>query len=383
MSILKEKLELLLKNLNEQLNIHQGFIENYGPQEKNLALVVAELTKNEEAPHRQRLNDELLRYGPIEPLLEDEEITEIIINSPNDIFIERLGHFSRHEDTFLSLPTFMSFVQRLQFESKIQADLKNPFIDGKWKCFRMHLALPPLVPNYPHLTLRRQKSCGWSLQDLQKREWADEFAFTSIHNLIQQSKNILIIGTTGSGKTSFLSACLKELPEKCRVVAIEDTDEITLPNRLSTKLLTRRDPAGHLPEITQEALLKQSLRMRPERLIMGEVRGQEAKDLLLTLSTGHRGSLATLHASSRAEALKRLEVLVQMGAPQWSLDTIRFLIFKGFDIIVTVDQIAGQRRLKEIAKISSLEREHFTFEVIWQRKERDEKQRVFSHNTIR
>jgi pilus assembly protein CpaF len=149
--------------------------------------------------------------------------------------------------------------------------------------------------------------------------------------LVADKKNFLVIGPTGSGKTSLIDACLNSLKSNERVLILEDTFELRCPNPVSGKLMTRFDPNGVLPEITTYDLLRSALRMRPDRLVIGEIRGQEAKDYLLAISTGHAGSFSSLHASQASEALLRLEMLIQMAAPQWSLMAIRRLLMLSLD----------------------------------------------------
>ena len=173
--------------------------------------------------------------------------------------------------------------------------------------------------------------------------------------MIRQQENLLFIGPTGCGKTTVLGACLRELRGDERAVIIEDTDELARPNSASTTLLTRGPFTPALPEVTLTDLVRQSLRMRPSRLVMGEVRGAEAKDLLLALATGHSGSLGTLHASEPRQALLRLEMLVQLGAPQWSVQAVRQLIQLSVDGLVVCGNEGGHRRLEGIFKVAALE----------------------------
>jgi pilus assembly protein CpaF len=176
-----------------------------------------------------------------------------------------------------------------------------------------------------------------------------------------------LIGPTGSGKTAVLNACLAEISKDERVVILEDTDELRCANPLSTKLLSRWDSQKILSEVTLSDLVRLSLRLRPDRLVMGEVRGPEAKDLLMALSTGHRGSLATLHAETAQQALLRLEMLIQLGAPQWSLQAVRQLIHLSLDVIVVLKMEGRRRRLHGMWRLSSLETFGFTLEPIAER----------------
>ena len=175
------------------------------------------------------------------------------------------------------------------------------------------------------------------------------------------------MGPTSSGKTSVLNACLQELPKKERIVTIEDASEIVLPNPVSLKLLTQTAPESALALIGQNELVKQSLRLRPDRIVMGEVRGEEAKDLLLALASGHRGSIGTLHSETHKQALWKLETLTQIGAPQWQSATIQKLLFASLQGVVVVSRTQNLRLLKGIYRITGLEPTGFLFESFFER----------------
>lgn len=305
---------------------------------------------------QKRLRNEFDGAGPLEPLLEDESVTEIMINSLDQIWYERDGALQLLKDRFVSELTYQNFIERLCQEAKAQVSLERPFCDGKVRSFRMHLVSSELTGSGFLLTLRRQSSNPWTLDRLKGSSWSTDTGIQILKMWLQRKKNFLVVGETGSGKTSVLSACLQELPSSERVVILEDTSEIPVPNSASVKLLTRVDCHGLLPNMDLTELLRQSLRMRPDRLVVGEVRSAEAKDLLLALSTGHQGSIGTLHASSAHQAILRLEMLVQLGAPHWSLQTIRRLLGLSLNGIVVVGRgPQGQRKLKSIHELSAVE----------------------------
>jgi pilus assembly protein CpaF len=182
---------------------------------------------------------------------------------------------------------------------------------------------------------------------------------------VEQRKNFLIVGGTGTGKTSLINALLHTCSDNERALVIEDTAEIELPNLSSMKLLTRQDPQGILKPIDQGQLLCHALRLRPDRIVVGEIRGAEAKDLLMALATGHSGSFGSLHASDARQALIRLEMLIQMGAPQWSLSAVRRLIQLSLDYVLLVGKSAnGERQFQGVFKICSLEETGFLIEKV-------------------
>jgi pilus assembly protein CpaF len=303
-----------------------------------------------------RILDEFHGYGPISKLILDEEITEIIINGPHNIWFEKKGKLFEHADSFATELTFSNFVHRICQEGHIHYTLERPMADGKFLDFRIHLVSEELTRAKTVISLRRHPKNPWTLSKLIENNWCTEHEAVSIKKMLGSQENFIVVGGTGTGKTSFLNACLQEIQRNCRAVIIEDTEELAKPNKISTRLLTRKDAQGVLSTIDQSELLKQALRMRPDRIIMGEIRGDEAKDLLMALSTGHQGSFASLHATDAHQALLRLEMLIQLGAPNWSLDAIRNLIFLSLQKIIVIERLQdGTRALKGIYQICSRE----------------------------
>jgi pilus assembly protein CpaF len=313
---------------------------------------------------KQRMTSEFLGHGPLDDLFQDSEVTEIIVNGPNHIAFEKNGTFYKHSDKFYSELTFNNFIQRLCDIAGVVVSLNQPCMDFSYDLFRVHLIQPPLSKDNTCICFRRHPDSPWNLKKLGDQQWATKDQLDTIRYLVQNKKNILIIGSTGTGKTSVLNACLQELSDVERVVTIEDTHEIKLPNKVSTKLLTRHDSNNQLQNFDQGDLVKQALRMRPQRLIMGEIRGAEAKDYLMALSTGHEGSICTLHANNAQQALMRLEMLIQIGAPYWNTQTIRRLIQLSLSHIILLKNEAGHRKLDSIYKISSLEEFGFLLDEV-------------------
>jgi len=359
-SSLRADMEGLLARLPSEIHLDLRDGSHRFSREPSIREKVVDLLGDN--PERERILQELFGCGPLTPLLENPLVTEIIVNGHDSIWYEENGQFFPLTDHFLSPFTLSQFVQLICLEARLRLDLNQPFADGCWRGFRVHLAQSPLV-HVPHtLCLRKHPRASWRLDQLVDQGWAERSDLALLRQLIDERKNMLIIGPTGSGKTSVLSALLAEVPATERVVIIEDTSEIHPPNAFCTKLLTRVDSQGILRNFDQSELVRQSLRMRPSRLVVGEVRGPEAKDLLLALSTGHSGSLGTLHAFSARQALLRLEMLVQMGAPDWSLDTVRQLIRLSLQVVVVVSQQDGRRYLEGIHKICALEKVGFLLE---------------------
>lgn len=313
---------------------------------------------------RPRLRAEFLGAGPLECLLFNEGITEILINSPTDIWIECEGQWQQCLDVFHTEFTYCHFFHRICRESGILTNLDHPTGEGQWHNFRVSVIQRPLVQVEYQLSLRRHRCETWTLQELADTGWASQPQIDCLKELLVQRKSLLVIGPTGSGKTTVLRALLEEIDSKQRVVIVQDTDELKPANSLSTSFLTRWDCQGHLKEIALSDLIRTALRFRPDRMVVGEVRGPEAKDLLMALATGHQGSLATLHGKDAAQALLRLEMLVQLGAPQWSITAVRQLIQLSVDAIVVVGFVGNTRKLNGIWRLASLESFGFTLESL-------------------
>ena len=325
------------------------------------------VSKHSSPSHQKRIADELCACGPLEPLLNDESVNEIIVNNQKQIAFEKEGVLRVLPDEFLSPMTFNNTVEKICSEAHLSVHLKKPFAEGKWRNFRVHVIRPPLVPKDFHLILRKHPENAWTFKKLEEKGWAPPEAISLLKSFVSEKHNFLISGGTGSGKTSLLNACLQELPENERVVIIEDADEIRPPNAVSVKLLTQTAPDGSGAFADQELLVKQSLRLRPDRLVMGEVRGAEAKDLLLALSSGHRGSLGTVHAATCRQALWKMEMLTQLGAPKWRSDTVRRLVFSALQGVVVLERRGPLRLLKGIWRVTGLEETGFLFESLYER----------------
>lgn len=327
--------------------------------------LITEHTHELEPELQARVGAEFQTWGPLNRLIEDEEVTEIIVNGPFSIWFEKQGQLFEHADKFYSELSFRNCLERLTLASKTHITIERPCADGKFMDFRLSLIGHDLTHANVHFTLRRHPKNPWTFEKMAALGWCTNDEIKILQSIIHARDSFLVVGGTGAGKTSILNSFLNLLGPQERVVVIEDTPEIVLPNSASMKLLTRDDPQGILPSVDQTQLVKRSLRLRPDRLVMGEVRGSEAKDFLMALATGHAGSFGTLHAQDAHQALIRLEMLIQMGAPQWSLEAIRRLIQLSLNYIVVAEKTsAGQRRLKGIYKISSLEPQGFLLDSL-------------------
>jgi pilus assembly protein CpaF len=294
----------------------------------------------------------------------DDEVTEIIINAHDNIWLEKEGKLFKFNDFFSNEIIYRNFVHRLCREIQQHLTLTNLYASGDWNGFRVQIVGPPIV-NITTISLRKRAEVPWTLERFLEHGWASAEQISILKDSLINRDNLFVIGATGSGKTSVLSALLNATHERERSLILEDCAEIPIPNASSLKLLTRSDSNQMLSDICIADLLKLALRLRPDRIVIGEVRGTEAKDLLMAMSTGHKGSMGTLHAHTAKEALLRLEMLIQMGASQWSLPAIRQLIKICIDKIVVIGKDStGKRFLEGIYKIASLEDFGFLIEKI-------------------
>ncbi len=325
---------------------------------------VSAYLENQKSELRETIVNEIFGMGPLQELIDDVEVTEILVNHHSSIWYEKNGQLKRLETAFLSEITYRNTIEKLLSWLNRTIDIKNPYISSHYDRLRITVVSSPLTSHAPAVSIRKHPKTSWSLEDLINQNSLSFQDAEFLEGLILARKNLLIIGTTGSGKTSLLSALLQKVPKQERILVLEDTREILVkPEANALQLSSRIDIRGELLDVTLTDLLKLSLRLRPDRIVVGEMRGDEAKDFLLTLSTGHRGCLATLHAESPLQALLRLEMLVQLAAPQWTRQTVQRLISLSLDMILVVERTAcGKRKLKSCSKIQSLEETGFTLE---------------------
>lgn len=341
--------------------VHKQWLASDQLSAENLQKIAEE--KIECAMDRQRFLDEFLNLGPIAQLWSDENVTEILVNGPDSIWVERRGVLERVQDRFISANSYLQFLERVIHEAGEELTVQAPFIESRFRQARLTVIGSQLTRSNDVVSFRRTALVPWTLERLFQQQWCTQEQLCFLRNLIRTRANFFVVGSTGVGKTSLLSAMLAETHENERSLIIEDTEEIVSPNAVSLRLLTRPSVHSNLREFTQTDLIQRSLRLRPDRLVLGEVRGPEAKDLLMALSCGHSGSFGSVHAQDPHQALYRLETLVQMGAPQWSLQTVRRLIQLGLHYVLVVKKDANGRRFFDGAyKLCSLEEYGFCLE---------------------
>lgn len=293
----------------------------------------------------------------LQELIDDESVTEIMVNGPDAIFVEKDGALYRSEECFESCEKLENVIQQIVASCNRVVNEASPIVDARLENgARVHVVLAPVALNGPILTIRRFPEQPMRMENLLRMGSISEEAAKLLKKLVRAGYNIFISGGTGSGKTTFLNALSEYIPPQERVITIEDSAELKLvgiPNLV--RMETRNANMEGCREITIRDLIRASLRMRPDRLIVGEVRGSEAVDMLQCLNTGHDGSLSTGHANSASDMLYRLETMVLMGM-ELPLAAIRGQIASGLDVIVHLGRLRDRsRRVLEIAEVLGFE----------------------------
>ena len=298
----------------------------------------------------------LRKLDVLEDLLADEEITEIMINGPDNIFIEKQGRVIHSKEKFSSEEKLNDIIQSIVANSNKIVNESNPIVDTRLEDgSRVNIVLKPAAVDYSILSIRKFPKEQMTMEKLKKFGSIDAEQIEFLKKLVESGYNIFISGGTGSGKTSFLNALGEFIPEDERVITIEDSAELQLKNVDNlVRLEARNANLEGKNEISIRDLLKSSLRMRPDRIIVGECRGAEALEMLQAFNTGHEGSMSTGHSNSCKDMLSRLETMVLMGA-EIPLQAIRQQIASGIDIIVQLGRLRDKsRKLLEISEVKGL-----------------------------
>ena len=301
--------------------------------------------------------DEVIGLGPIEPLLRDPSISEIMVNGPHDVYYERDGIIYESEVAFADDAHVMRIIDRIVSSLGRHVDEASPMVDARLADgSRVNVIIPPLAPKSPVITIRKFRRDRLTVEDLVSIGTMTDGLASLLGACVQAKLNIVISGGTGSGKTTLLNALSAYLPHTDRIVTIEDPLELRLQQRHVVALEARPPSLEGRGEVTQRDLLRNSLRMRPDRIIVGEVRGMEAFDMLQAMNTGHEGSLTTVHANSPRDALGRIENMVLMAGFDLPIAAIREQISSALHVIVQLTRLAdGTRRVVNVTEIAGME----------------------------
>lgn len=307
----------------------------------------------------QAVVNRMMGLGPIEPYLNDPQVTEIMVNAPDEIFVEKDGELEPVQASFRDEQHILNVIDRIVAPLGRRVDESVPFVDARLPDgSRVNAIIPPLALRSPALTIRRFSATPFNLHRLVELDSINIQMAHFLQACIRARLNILISGGTGSGKTSTLNALARCIPEGERLVTIEDTAELQLVASNLVSLETRPPNIEGQGEVNIRTLVRNALRMRPDRIIVGEVRGPEAFDMLQAMNTGHPGSLTTVHANSSADAVRRLESMVLMAGLDLPHVAIREQIASSLDLILQQERLpGGKRKVVSIAEVLSIQEE--------------------------
>ena len=312
-------------------------------------------------PEKQQLirevMDEVFGYGPLDEFLRDPFISDILVNGPRKIYIERHGRLESTDATFLDNDHLMRVIRRIADNVGRRIDESTPMLDARLPDgSRVNAIVPPLALDGPALSIRRFGANPLDMQRLLEIDALRPEMATFVEACVQCKLNILISGGTGTGKTTFLNALSRWIPGGERVVTIEDAAELQLQQPHVVRLETRPPNLEGKGEVTQRDLLRNSLRMRPDRIIIGEVRGGEALDMLQAMNTGHEGSMTTVHANSPRDALRRIENMVSMAGLNFPVHAIRDQVSSALNVLIHLGRLSGgSRKIVQICEITGME----------------------------
>ncbi len=314
------------------------------------------LTLDEKSDISRKVFNSMRRMGILQPLMDDAEITEIMVNGFKDIFIEKKGFVRRIDMSFPDEGNFEDIIQVIVSKVNKSVSEASPIVDARLEDgSRINVVLPPIAINGPIMTIRKFPETPMNMEDLVSLEFISMDAAEFLKTLVRAKYNIFICGGTGSGKTTFLNTLANCIPPEERIVTIEDSAELRLDCIQNiVRLETRNANYDGKGKITIGDLIRASLRMRPERIIVGEVRGPEALDMLQAMNTGHDGSMSTGHSNSAADILSRLETMV-ISAASLPLQAVRQYISSAVEVIVFISRMRDRsRKIIEISEVAGL-----------------------------
>ncbi|CAL9420567.1 hypothetical protein SUDANB121_01860 [Nocardiopsis dassonvillei] len=313
----------------------------------------------------RRVVDEALGLGVLEPLLADESITEIMVNGPDNVFIERGGRMQRVDASFNGEEQLYQTIDRIVSLVNRRVDESSPMVDARLPSGeRVNVIIPPLSLSGPVLTIRRFPK-PYPIDELVRMGSLDQATGVLLSAMVRSRFNLVVSGGTGTGKTTFLNALSAFVPPTERIVTIEDSAELQLMQEHVVRLESRPPNIEGRGAVAIRDLVRNALRMRPDRIIVGEVRGEETIDMLQAMNTGHDGSLVTVHANSADDAIHRIQTLATMGDGRIPYEAIRDQINNAVDAIVHLGRWPdGSRRVNEISVVSSRRREEFRLDPV-------------------
>lgn len=371
--------------LQIRMAIHQSLLDRINlsmldklPEEQikaEIAAIVPELLVTYDQPlnREERTNlvdevmDELLGLGPLEPLIKDESITDILVNGAETVFVERAGLLERVPTRFQDEKHLMRIIQKIVSNVGRRIDESSPYVDARLKDgSRVNAIISPLALDGSLLSIRKFAKKPISMDKLVALDSVPQAMAEVLAAIVQSRRNVLISGGTGSGKTTMLNALSSYIGKRERIVTIEDSAELQLQQEHVARLETRPPNIEGRGEVNQRDLVKNALRMRPDRIIVGEVRAGEAFDMLQAMNTGHDGSMTTVHANNPRDSLSRVEQMIGMSGIEMPQRAARAQISSAINVVVQVSRLSdGRRKVTSVSELTGMEGETITMQEIF------------------
>ena len=352
----------IIEQMNQEALENGGLIKNQEEYiSENLPLIVeskaSSLSRNERAMLLKEIQDNILGLGPLEPLLADDTITEIMVNGPSKVFVERGGLLELTNVKFKDNHQVLHVINRIVASVGRHIDEATPMVDARLADgSRFNAIIPPSALNGPTVTIRKFSRTPYTVSDLIKFKTASSRMMSFLDACVKGRLNIIVSGGTGSGKTTLLNVLSGYIPNSERIITIEDAAELKLNQDHVITLESRPPNLEGAGEITIRDLVRNSLRMRPDRIIVGEVRSEETLDMLQAMNTGHEGSLTTAHANSPRELMSRLETMVLMSGMELPIKAIREQVTSAIDLVVHQARMKdGSRKIINISEVMGME----------------------------
>jgi pilus assembly protein CpaF len=331
----------------------------------------AGLSRDDRDRLEREIADDILGHGPLERLLNDDSITEVMVNGPYDVWIERQGRLYETNVRFTDDSHLRRIINKIVAQVGRRIDESSPLVDARLPDgSRVNAIIPPLSLSGPLVTIRKFSKKRLDMTDMVRLGTLSTETIDFLQRCIEAELNVLVSGGTGTGKTTLLNALSTAIPEKDRIVTIEDAAELRLNQRHVLRLEARPKNVAGEGEVPIRTLVRNALRMRPDRIIVGEVRGPEALDMLQAMNTGHDGSLSTIHSNTPRDALSRLETMVLMAGYDLPVRAIRNQISSALELIIHLERLQdGSRRVTSVTEVQRMEsdvitlQELFAFEV--------------------
>lgn len=371
--------EEIVRHVHQRLiqDMDLSAVERLGPERGRAAVsqgirtLVAEMAPHLFGERKEmvvvRVMDDAVGLGPLEPLIKDPSISEVMVNAPEEIYFERDGIIYLSALRFRDKDHIMLAIDRIIAPLGRRVDESSPFVDARLPDgSRVNIIIPPLMPRSPVITIRKFRPDKYNISDLMANGTLTKELAEFLRACVQLRLNVVISGGAGSGKTTILNALSAYIPERERIITIEDPIELKLQQRHVLSAEARPPNIEGKNEVTQRDLLRNALRMRPDRIVVGEVRGPEAFDMMQAMNTGHEGSITTVHANSGRDALARIENMVLMAGFDLPTRAIREQMASAFHLIIQLARFAdGSRRITAVSEVVGLEENTVTMQDIF------------------